>query len=45
LHTAETVGIPVVSFTANLPLAEHEDAVRNLAVEVEKTKRRVNALE
>jgi V/A-type H+-transporting ATPase subunit D len=26
-------------------LAEHEEAVRNLAVEVEKTKRRVNALE
>jgi vacuolar-type H+-ATPase subunit D/Vma8 len=45
LHTAETVGIPLVSFTANLPLAELEEAVRNLAGEVEKTKRPVNALE
>jgi hypothetical protein len=45
LHTAETVGLSVVSFTSNLPIAELEEAVRNLAVEVEKIKRRVNALE
>jgi vacuolar-type H+-ATPase subunit D/Vma8 len=45
LHIAETVGITVVSFTSNLLIAELEEAVSNLAVEVEKMKRRVNAPE